>query len=228
MSQSVQLSAMLRTERLRDLKDALPAVVYGSGIETTSLALKRSDFEKVFAAAGESGLIALKLDDGRELPVIIKDFQNDVLKQRIIHVDFYKVNMDEKVVAEVSLHFIGEAPAVKNHGGIVIEHFDTLEIECLPADLIQKIDIDLSTLENINDAIHVKDIVLPTGVVAKQDAEEIVVNVVEPKKVEEEAPVVSAVEGETEPTAEGETEVKVAEGKENKEVKAEEKTKEKK
>lgn len=197
MSQAINLNATTRQEVLADKKDIIPAVMYGSGVENTSLNLKRPEFEHVFAKSGESGLISLKLDDGQEYPVIVKDFQVDPVRQRIIHVDFFKLNMKEKVVAEVALEFIGEAPAVKTHGGIVIQNFNTLEIECLPSDLIQKIDIDLSSLKEIGDAIHVSDVTLPQGVVFKHNLSDMVVNVVEPKKVVEEVPVVA--EGETAP-----------------------------
>ncbi len=191
MSQAINLNATTRQEVLADKKDIIPAVMYGSGVENTSLNLKRPEFEHVFAKSGESGLISLKLDDGQEYPVIVKDFQVDPVRQRIIHVDFFKLNMKEKVVAEVALEFISEAPAVKTHGGIVIQNFNTLEIECLPSDLIQKIDIDLSSLKEIGDAIHVSDVTLPAGVVFKHNLSDMIVNVVEPKKVVEEAPVVA-------------------------------------
>jgi large subunit ribosomal protein L25 len=214
MSEAIQLSAALRTEAASNLKDIIPAVVYGSGIENASLSLKRPEFEKVFAQSGESGLITLKLDDGRELPVIVKDLQFEALKNRIIHVDFYKVNMDKKVTAETSLNFIGEAPAVKAHGGIVVEHLDQLEVECLPSDLVQKIDIDISVLAELGDAIHVRDIKLPKGVEAKTDLDQIVVHVVEPKKVVEEAPVAAPAEGEAAPAPAAEGEAKGEEKKE--------------
>lgn len=191
MSDAIQLSAVLRKGSVDTIKDFIPAVVYGAGIEATSLTLKRPDFEKVFSRSGESGLVTLKLDDNREMPVLVKDLQYDALKHRIIHVDFYKLNMDEKVVAEVTIEFVGESPAVKSSGGIVVEHMDQLEIEALPMDLIQKIEVDLSRLINIGDSLYVKDIILPKGVEAKSDQEEIVVHVIEPNKVVEEAPVVA-------------------------------------
>lgn len=202
MTDAIKLSASARQSNV-DIKDFIPGVVYGAGMETKSLTVKRVDFEKVFANSGESGLISLELE-GEKLPVLVKDLQYDAVKHRVIHVDFYKLNMNEKVVAEASLEFIGEAPAVKNHGGIVVEHMDQLEIECLPTDLIQKIEIDLSKLENLGDAIYVKDIVLPKGVEAKDEAEAIVVHVVEPKKTVEEAPAATEaapIEG-AEPKAE--------------------------
>lgn len=212
MSEAIKLEASLRQGVIGDKKDTIPAVMYGSGVENTSLSVPRIEFEHVFAKSGESGLISLQVKDGQEYPVIVKDYQIDPVKQRIIHIDFYKVNMKEKVVAEVALEFVGEAPAVKTHGGIVVHNFDALEIECLPADLMQKVEVDVSALENIGDSIHVSDIKLPAGVVFKHDAADIVVHVVEPSKVVEEAPVVA--EGEAAPATDAKPEEKKEEGKE--------------
>lgn len=206
MSEKINLNAIVREGKLADIKDSIAGVVYGSGSENISLAVKRNEFESVFATSGESGLVMLNVDGKGELPVIIKDLQFDPVKHRIIHVDFYKVNMNEKVTAEVSLHFIGEAPAVKAFGAMVATHFDTLEIECLPADLMQKLDIDVSHLENIGDAIHVSDIKLPAGISIKNDPSEIVVQVVEPAKADAAAPAAAAeaapAEGAAAPAAE--------------------------
>lgn len=202
MSEAIKLEAIVRQGIVGDKKETIPAVMYGSGVENTSLSVKRIEFENVFAKSGESGLISLQVKEGEVHPVIIKDYQIDPVRQRIIHIDFYKVNMKEKVVAEVSLEFLGEAPAVKTHGGIVVHNFDALEIECLPGDLMQKIEIDVSKLENVGDAIYVSDIKLPEGVVFKHEPTDIVVHVVEPTKMVEETPVVA--EGEAAPVAEGE------------------------
>lgn len=214
MSEAIKLAARLRQEVIGDKKETIPAVMYGSGVENTSLSVNRNEFERVFAQSGESGLISLQIQDGQDYPVIVKDYQLDPVKQRIIHIDFYKVNMNEKVTAEVALEFVGDAPAVKTYGGIVVHNFDALEIECLPSDLMQKVEIDISTLENIGDAIHVADIKLPQGVVFKHESTDIVVHVIEPSKVVEETPVVA--EGETTPATEGEAkaEEKKEEGKE--------------
>ncbi len=210
MSDAMKLSASVRTGSVADIKETIPGVIYGSGFANTSLAFNRSEFEKVFAVSGESGLISLNLD-GKEVPVIIKDLQFDAVKGRVIHVDLFKVNMDKKVNAETTLNFIGEAPAVKAHGGIVVEHLSQVHVECLPADLVQKIDVDVSSLMELGDSIYVKDIIVPKGIEITNEAEEIVVHVVEPKKVVEEVPVVVA---EAAPAAEGATDAKPEEKKE--------------
>lgn len=215
MSEAMKLIAMLRKEKVSDLKELIPAVVYGQGMENANLTVKRGEFEKVFHLSGESGLISLEID-GKSIPVIVKDVQTDALKSRIIHIDFYKVDMTHTVVAEVSLNFIGEAPAVKNHGGVVVEHMDHMEIECLPADLVQNLEIDLSGLVNIGDAIHVKDIVLPRGIVAKHEPTDIVVNVIELRKAVEETPVVAEATAEAAPATDAKPGEKVEEKKEEK------------
>jgi len=219
MSEAMKLVAQLRTGKVSDLKEAIPAVVYGQGMDNVNLVVKRPGFEKVFHLSGESGLVSLDID-GKQIPVIIKDVQVDALKNRIIHIDFYKVDMTQTVVAEVTLNFIGEAPAVKNFNAIIVDHLDHIEIECLPADLMQKIDIDISKLANIGDAIHVKDLVLPKGIEVKNVLDEIIVNAVEPKKVVEEVPVVAEAEaaatteaGAEEAKTEGKTEEKKEEKK---------------
>ncbi len=191
-------------------KDFLPAVIYGKGIETLSLKLKKNEFEKVFSLAGESNLINLNLD-GKDIKVLVKDIQRQALNYSIMHVDFYQVNMKEKVVAEIPLHFIGESRAVKEYGGMLNKDINTLEVECLPGDLVSHIDVDVSVLNSFDDAIRIADLKLPSGVVATAEPEEMVASVKE-SKIEEEVVV-------------AETEVK-AEGTENKE--AEEKAEAKK
>ncbi len=204
MSDSIRLAATVRNGKVSDLKEMIPAVMYGSGSENVSLSIKRVEFEKVFAQSGESGLISLKLDDGAESPVIVKDYQLEAVKHRIIHVDFFKVNMKEKVTAEVSLEFVGESPAVKTKGGIVIHNFDTLEIECLPSDLVQKVEVNLGMLENLGDSITIADITLPKGVIfTHEPSDDVVVHVIEPKKSVEDAAADAAIEATAEANAAG-------------------------
>ncbi len=206
MTQTINLGATLRQGTLTDKKDVIPAVIYGSGVENMSLSLSRPEFETVFSKSGESGLISLKIDNGQEYPVIVKDFQMDPIKQRVIHVDFFKVNMNEKVVAEVAMQFVGESPAVKTAGGIVVHNFDTLEIECLPSNLIQHIDVDLAKLAEIGDTITLADISLPEGVVFTHELDEMVVHVIEPKKSVADAAADAAIEATADANAAGTSE----------------------
>lgn len=170
-------------------KDFMPGVIYGNGIASQSLKIKKVDFDKVFAAAGESNLIDLTLD-AKSIKVLVKDVQRDPLSYVLTHVDFYQVNMKENVVTEIPLNFVGESKAVKELGGTLNKDLDAVEVECLPSDLVDHIDVDLSLLASFDDAIRISDLKLPKGLVATANPEEMVASVREPK-VEEE-PVAAA------------------------------------
>src|SRR3989344_2654916 len=135
----------------------LPAVLYGHNQETTVLELKEKEFAKIFKQAGESTIIHLDVE-GKSLPVLIQDVQHHYLKDHPIHVDFYAVNMTETLKATVPLHFVGEAPAVKAMGGILIKNLSEVEVECLPGDLPSNIEVDVSVLEDFEKAIRVSDL----------------------------------------------------------------------
>ena len=172
-------------------KDFIPAVLYGKDIESQSLKMRKTEFEKIFAGAGESNLIELNLD-GTPIKTLVKDIQRNVLNHSLTHADFYQVNMKEKVVAEIPLNFIGESKAVKELGAMLNKDLDDLEVECLPGDLVDHIDVDISVLVAFDDAIRIGDLKLPAGVIATGEAEEMVASVKEPMIIEEE-PVVEAV-----------------------------------
>ncbi len=169
--------------------DFIPAVLYGKEIENKVLKVNKKDFDKVFANAGESSLIDLDCGDG-PVKVLVKDIQRHVLKNFVTHVDFYQVNMKEKIHTEIPLHFIGESKAVRELGGILIKDMSAIEVECLPGDLVNHIDVDISVLNTFDDAIRIHDITLPAGLVLVQQTNEMIAAVKEPK-VEEE-PVVEA------------------------------------
>ncbi|MFA6551523.1 MAG: 50S ribosomal protein L25 [Patescibacteria group bacterium] len=203
-----QLKAKTRTKELsaNDLRreGEVPAVVYCKGNPASSLSVNSLQLEKLYEEAGESSLVDLILDDGKSKKVLIHDIQRDPLKSKIIHADFYEVDLKEKLTATVEIELVGEAPIVKNEGGVVIKHLNEVEIECLPGDLLPKIEVDISGLDSFDSTIHIKDLRIPTAVKILNDAEDIVVNVSEPK-AEVEAPVAeAAVEGAAAPAAEEE------------------------
>jgi len=189
----IKLSAKTRSKGEKIVIDYIPAVVYGKGIETQSLNVKRSEFEKMFKVAGESNLINLE-HEGQTVKVLIKDIQRNVVKNFVTHIDFYQVNMKEKIKAEIPLHFSGESKAIKELGGTLIKDMDTVEVECLPGDLIDHIDVDISVLNTFDDAIRLNDIKLPQGVELASQTNEMIAAVREPKVEVEETPVVAAEE----------------------------------
>jgi large subunit ribosomal protein L25 len=186
----------------------LPAVLYGHKVETQDIALNERDFAKVLKAAGESTLVNLTVE-GQSRPVLIHDVQNHYLTDSPIHVDFYAVNMDEKLKAHVPVHFIGEAPAVKSLGGVLVKNLSEIEVECLPADLPHSFEVDVSVLETFEHAIHVKDLIVADRVEILTSPEDTIANVAAPRTEAEmaslnEKPVVedvTQVEGVVKPEA---------------------------
>jgi len=176
----------------------IPAVVYGSSAANQSLKVKKHDFAKAFQTAGEFNLVDLTVDSDKAVKVIIKDVQRDILTGNIIHIDFYRVNMTKKIIAEIPLHFIGESKAVKDMGGTLVKNMDKVKVGCLPGDLVSQIEVDISKLENFNQFIRLHDLLLPAGLELASATNEAVVGVVE-TKVEVEAPKPAEVA----PAAEG-------------------------
>lgn len=205
-------------------KDLIPGVIYGHKIPSENIEIERKSFEKVFREAGESTLVDLIVDE-KPIKVLIHDIQYDPLKDKIIHVDFYRIKEKEKVSVEVNLKFTGEAPAVKEKGGTLVHHLTKIKIECLPKDLIHEIEVDLSNLKEFNDLIRIKDLIIPPEIKVLQGSDDVVVSISAPKAEEEVAPP---------PTAEAAVAPTEAVTEEKKEEataatpKAEKKTKEKK
>ncbi|MEK7653388.1 MAG: 50S ribosomal protein L25 [Patescibacteria group bacterium] len=203
---TINLAAKTRTllgKKVDQLREAgkIPAVLYGHGVKNLNLELGYNEFEKIFKEAGESTIIDLSIDGGAPTKVLISDIQYEPVKNRISHVDFHQIRMDEKINAKVALNFIGESKAVKEDGGVMLHIISELEIRCLPKDLIHEIEVDISPLVDFNAVISVKDLNLPANLeVIGHELEEVVAKVAKPKAEEE--PVAAPAEGET--PAEGE------------------------
>ena len=162
----------------------IPAVLYGKGQEVLNLQVPIKDFSKVLKEAGESTLVYINVD-GKSYPTIIHDVAKDPVKDNIIHADFYKVSLTEKIKTKVPIVFAGESPAVKDLGGIFIRNLNELEVEALPADLPHEISIDITKLVNFGDQILIKDINAGKGVTVHGNMEEIIAIVKEPISQEE-------------------------------------------
>jgi ribosomal protein L25, Ctc-form len=216
--ESIKLEAKKRTltgkavSQLRE-KGLLPAVLYGKGQESITLEVNEQAFLKVFKTAGESTLIDVMID-GKAEKVLIQDVAHDPLSDKIVHADFHKISLTEKMHAKIPLVFIGESHAVKGLGGVLIKNVDELEVECLPTALVHEIPVDISKMDNFGDIIHLKEIVIPPGITVKHlHGEDPIVSVAEPRSEEElksleEKPVeaVEAVEVVKKEKAEGEEE----------------------
>ncbi|MDD3607800.1 MAG: 50S ribosomal protein L25 [Candidatus Moranbacteria bacterium] len=165
----------------------MPAVMYGPELkENKILWINRQDFKKIYDEVGESSLIDIQIEGEKDShEVIIYDVQVDPIDNRYIHADFFKVKRGQKIETEVELVFIGESPAVKEAGAILVKSIDNLEIRCLPKDLPKEIAVDISALKNIEDIIYVKDIKIPEGVEVLQSPETVVAIAEAPRTEEE-------------------------------------------
>jgi len=172
-----------KVKALRD-KGIIPAVVYGAGHKPVSIQVNAKEFNKTFQEAGETTLLKLKIGDHSK-NVLIHDIARDPIESNIIHIDFYEVKMDQQIKTEVPLVFEGEAPAVKNLGGILVKNLTEIKVEALPKDLPHEIKVDISKLETLESHIRIKDLILPAGVKTLEEIEETIV-LVEPPRSEEE------------------------------------------
>lgn len=191
IQESIHLAATVRTATGRSASialrehDQIPAVLYGHGLSTHHLAIAKGMFDKAFQHAGESTLVDLTVEGKQPVKVLVYEVKRDPLSNQVEHVDFYQVRMDEKIKTDVELRFDGEAPAVKELGGILVKNYDTVQVECLPADLPHEIVVPIDSLKTFNDNIRFKDLVLPKGVTIDHDMEDTVVTVSEPRSEEE-------------------------------------------
>lgn len=191
MVKKISLNVSSRTAKngsLRNIRDNgyVPGVVYGAGIKSESLKVKKAELKKAYEIAGESSLINLKIDDKDPVKVIIKEIQIEPVKHELLHVDFYKVNMRKALEVEIPLEFIGQSKAEHELGGTLIKGMETLKVKCLPGDLVEKIDVDVSALKTYDDSIKIKDLKIPEDYELIDDPESLVAHVIEPQAVTEE------------------------------------------
>ena len=169
-----------QTNKLRQV-GKIPAVLYGAGKEPISVIVNFHDFTKVYEQAGESSIIDLELDNEPAIKALIKDTQKHPLQDTIRHADFYRVDMNKPIEVEIPLIFNGEANAEKKLGGTLVKNYDSLPVRCLPGDLVEKIDIDISGLETFTDRIRIKDLKLPEKIEILPEMEETIAHVLEPR-----------------------------------------------
>jgi len=141
--------------------------------------------------------------DGTEYASLVREKQRDYIKNRLLHVDFLAVSLNEKLRATVTIHFIGVSLAVKDFGAVMVHNLEELEVEALPGDLPERIDVDISVLSRIGDGIRVRDVVVPDNIRLLDNPDTMVAVATAPKVEEEEvevagAEVVAATEGEPE------------------------------
>ena len=183
----------------------LPGVVFGGHKDSTPVETDLKEFERGYRRWGNTTLLSLEGLDGGGQAALIHDVSRSTLTGQLLHVDFQRVSLTEKVHAQVPIHFVGESPAVKG-GGVLVHAMSEVNVEAFPQDIPHALEIDLSKLLEIDDSLYVRDLhVDATKVDLLDDADDLIVRVV-PVRVEEEAPApaAAAVEGAEAAPAEGE------------------------
>jgi len=189
-------SILGKKARILRCQGITPTHLFGHGLKSLALQCDTIDLHRIIAQAGTTRLINLEVE-GYKQPraVFIREIQRDEITRQLLHVDFYQVIKTEKIRVEVPIVLVGEAPAMKEKGRTLTRGVTSLSIECLPAEVPPRIEVDLRQLEEVEQPIHVNDIVLNPGITVITDAEQLVVKVSEAHvEVEEVAKEVEAAE----------------------------------
>ncbi len=191
----------------------LPAVIYGRHTEPVNINLDAHSASLALGKLTSSSLVTINVD-GTEYPTLVREKQRDYIKNRLLHVDFMAVSLDEKIRTYVVVNFIGVSPAVKDYNAVLVKNLEQLEVECLPTHLPERIDVDISVLNRPGEGIRVRDVKISDDIRILNDADTMVA-VATFAKVEEEGAGVPGAEGVT-PTA-TEPELSVERGKKEEE-----------
>jgi large subunit ribosomal protein L25 len=201
------LARVVRGRKVNQLRKlgVLPANVFGKKITSQNIQVDTKEFSILFAKVGESTLIYLKIDKEKEArPVFVSDVVKHPVTGQFLHAVFHQVDLKEKVTAPVSLKLVGESLAEKEKRGILVQQLDEIEIEALPTDMPEHIEVDVTTLAEVGAHILVKDLKYDKSkLTVKAEPDSIVVQI-EALAKEEVAPAPAVAEGEVAPAPEGE------------------------
>lgn len=192
------------TKRLRKA-GIIPANIFGHKETPQAVQLEAIEFDRLRRSHAATGIIALRLPGSSGVQTaLIRHVQHDPRSGKVIHIDFFRVSMTERLNVKVPLHFVGEAPGVKVEGGVLLHLLDTLEVECRARDIPENIEIDVSSLADIDSILHAGEVKLPASITLVTDPNEGVVKVAASrleKEIEEAAPEVAAPEAAPEAAA---------------------------
>jgi large subunit ribosomal protein L25 len=186
-----------------------PTHLFGHRVKSLSLQCNTADLQRTIAQAGTTRLVSLAIDgDKQPRSVLIREIQREVIGGALLHVDFFQIRKTERLKAEVPIILVGEAPALKFKERTLMHGITSLDIECLPDKLPPQIEVDISSLEEPDQAILVRDIVLDPDILVVTDLDQPVVKVSEARAavVEEEVVEEEVVVAEEEARAEAPTE----------------------
>jgi len=187
-------------------KGVVPVHLFGHNLKSLALQGDVAGLQKALSQAGRTRLIELKVGKSDQSHnVMVREIQKDPIRGNLIHIDLYEVNMAEKIKVEVPIVFIGESPALKIRENMLTQDLNSLHVECLPDKIPDKIQVDISVMKEVDDAIRVKDLSLPEVAILNDPGVMIAKISIRPVEVVEEVkPAAAAVAAEGEAPVEGE------------------------
>ena len=193
-TEQVELTAEKRTvtgKHVRQLRRDgwVPGVMYGHGFEPVPLQFEERSLAHILSKVGGSQLVGINVKGDKQPEMaLVRDVQRDPIRGNFLHVDFYRVRMTERLTAEVPLVVVGQSAVIEAGEGILLQGISAIEVECLPGDLVDAIEVDLSDLMEIDQGIYVRDLAVPAGIDVLTDIDEMIVRIVplEAEEIEEE------------------------------------------
>jgi len=182
----------------------IPAHLYGRGTDSLALQAPASSITHLLRTAERNTIINLQIaGEGESRPVMLRGVQRNPVTDELVHIDFFQISLTEKLRANVPLVIVGEAPAVQVYAGILLQSLDHIVVEALPAAIPGHLNVDVSGLEELESAVHVRDLEMPPNVELISDGDQVVAKVSAPRAAEEEVVVAPVLEEGAVPAEEG-------------------------
>lgn len=187
MSETTELVVNPRTvagKATRHLRNVgiVPANIYGHKEASLAVQIEAQTFDRLRREHGLRNIISLRLPGKTGVQtVLVRHIQYHPVSGKILHVDFSRVSMEEQIEMKIPLHFVGEAPAVKLHGGVLLHLMETLPVGCKASDILESIDVDLSSMTDIESTLHASDVKLPAGYKLAIDGDEPIAKIAAPR-----------------------------------------------
>lgn len=169
-----------KTKKLR-ADGLIPANIFGAKFKSLTISIREKEFKKKYKLIKGEPFFNIKIDN-ELVPVIIHQIQNHPLTDQILHIDFRKVYLKEKIEVDVPVRIIGQSEAVEVKGGIILQQKDKLTIESFPENIPSAIEINIERLKEIGDEIKTKDLPLNSQYTIKEDANAVIVKIIEHKE----------------------------------------------
>ncbi len=177
MAQQTELEVTPRTvmgkatKRLRKA-GLIPGNISGHNQEPQAVQVEAMSFDRLRRSGAVRGIISLRMPNASSQTALVRRVQHNPRSGKIVHIDFFRVSMTERINMRVPLRFVGESPAVKNEGGVLLHLLEALEVECTASDIVDALEVDITPLTEIDATLHASDVKLPANYTLVTDPEE--------------------------------------------------------